>query len=217
MSDRSRRSILFKDQSKKRMKLGKLTGFIRILVTDWLDKNQLEKRLIGRMTLHRRTEDEGAYWVIDIASVPNKKRKGVEKTTDMSKVTNKEDEKGNPMTLRRRDKVDYKIPEVDEQRSSSSEEQWSSSREDECSKIRPMENTNENPKRKIKSFPDQVRRLRCGECAACRRKNCTDCIYCRDMTKYGGPGILRQSCVERMCEHPGDVEERAVYKEVYFR
>ena len=64
---------------------------------------------------------------------------------------------------------------------------------------RKQSTEDEAPNRRRRRRP--VRRGRCRNCAACLRVNCRECIFCRDMKKYGGPGILRQQCVERMCEH----------------
>ena len=38
------------------------------------------------------------------------------------------------------------------------------------------------------------RRVRCKMCAACLGEDCQTCVYCRDMTKYGGPGRMKQTC-----------------------
>ena len=65
---------------------------------------------------------------------------------------------------------------------------------------RKQSTEDEAPNRRRRRRP--VRRGRCRNCAACLRVNCRECIFCRDMKKYGGPGILRQTCVERRCEHP---------------
>lgn len=41
---------------------------------------------------------------------------------------------------------------------------------------------------------------RCGECVACvTETDCRKCRFCRDMTKYGGRGSLRQKCIKRQC------------------
>ena len=44
---------------------------------------------------------------------------------------------------------------------------------------------------------------RCGSCAGCIFKkyfgDCQECNYCKDMTKFGGNGKLRQSCVCCRC------------------
>ncbi|XP_031413961.1 lysine-specific demethylase 2A-like isoform X2 [Clupea harengus] len=47
------------------------------------------------------------------------------------------------------------------------------------------------------------RRVRCKRCEACLRSECGDCIFCRDMKKFGGPGRLKQSCLLRHCHTPG--------------
>lgn len=45
----------------------------------------------------------------------------------------------------------------------------------------------------------QKRRMACGSCVACLRKNCGTCMFCRDMRKFGGPCRLKQKCVMRRC------------------
>ncbi|KAG5263503.1 hypothetical protein AALO_G00265540 [Alosa alosa] len=47
------------------------------------------------------------------------------------------------------------------------------------------------------------RRVRCKRCEACLRRECGDCIFCRDMKKFGGPGRLKQTCLRRQCLAPG--------------
>ena len=38
------------------------------------------------------------------------------------------------------------------------------------------------------------RRVRCKTCEACLGGDCKQCVYCKDMTKYGGPGRMKQTC-----------------------
>ncbi len=38
------------------------------------------------------------------------------------------------------------------------------------------------------------RRVRCKVCQACQGGDCQHCVYCKDMTKYGGPGRMKQTC-----------------------
>ena len=41
---------------------------------------------------------------------------------------------------------------------------------------------------------------RCGECDAClNNTDCRNCRFCKDMSKYGGPGRIRQKCIKRQC------------------
>ena len=47
--------------------------------------------------------------------------------------------------------------------------------------------------------PELTKLYRCGECTACCRKECRRCRFCRDLKKFGGPGILKQVCIERRC------------------
>lgn len=39
--------------------------------------------------------------------------------------------------------------------------------------------------------------VRCGVCEQCLRPNCEKCLYCADMLKHGGPGLLKQACMLR--------------------
>lgn len=43
---------------------------------------------------------------------------------------------------------------------------------------------------------------RCGECAGCLSDDCMACGHCKDMKKYGGPGLRKQSCKNRKCINP---------------
>ena len=43
------------------------------------------------------------------------------------------------------------------------------------------------------------RRQRCNCCSGCIAKECGRCSACRDKVKFGGPGRLRQCCVNRKC------------------
>lgn len=42
----------------------------------------------------------------------------------------------------------------------------------------------------------------CKKCSGCIRGNCKDCLYCQDMVKYGGRGIMKQKCEQRVCVNP---------------
>ena len=46
------------------------------------------------------------------------------------------------------------------------------------------------------------RRVRCKTCEACTVGDCKECVYCKDMKKYGGPGRLKQTCEKRRCLNP---------------
>ena len=42
----------------------------------------------------------------------------------------------------------------------------------------------------------------CGSCKGCRvLTDCAKCTMCRDKTKFGGPGVKKQKCELRWCEH----------------
>ncbi|CAH0549530.1 unnamed protein product [Brassicogethes aeneus] len=46
------------------------------------------------------------------------------------------------------------------------------------------------------------RRTRCKKCEACVRNDCSECSFCLDMVKFGGPGRAKQTCVMRQCLQP---------------
>nr|XP_006819064.1 PREDICTED: LOW QUALITY PROTEIN: lysine-specific demethylase 2A-like [Saccoglossus kowalevskii] len=46
------------------------------------------------------------------------------------------------------------------------------------------------------------RRTRCRKCENCLRGDCSKCSFCKDMKKYGGPGRMKQSCLQRQCLSP---------------
>ena len=39
----------------------------------------------------------------------------------------------------------------------------------------------------------------CGGCVGCMREDCGKCNYCKDKTKFGGPGRKKQRCLLRAC------------------
>ena len=42
----------------------------------------------------------------------------------------------------------------------------------------------------------------CGSCKGCRiLRDCAKCTMCRDKPKFGGPGVEKQRCEQRRCEH----------------
>jgi len=42
----------------------------------------------------------------------------------------------------------------------------------------------------------------CSKCSGCRRANCGECMYCMDMPKFGGMGVIKQKCETRVCVNP---------------
>ncbi|KAL3885750.1 hypothetical protein ACJMK2_025792 [Sinanodonta woodiana] len=46
------------------------------------------------------------------------------------------------------------------------------------------------------------RKVRCKVCKGCIALDCGTCRHCQDKPKFGGPGLLKQACVERRCENP---------------
>ena len=41
----------------------------------------------------------------------------------------------------------------------------------------------------------------CGGCMGCMRDDCGKCNYCKDKTKFGGPGKKKQRCLLRVCSN----------------
>ena len=48
----------------------------------------------------------------------------------------------------------------------------------------------------------RIRRIRCKVCEACTSDDCRECVFCKDMRKYGGPGTMKQTCIKRRCLNP---------------
>lgn len=77
----------------------------------------------------------------------------------------------------------------------------------ESKKPRKQRNSHPYLSKPAKSASNKVggprhRRTRCKKCEACRRTDCGDCTFCKDMRKYGGPGRMKQSCISRQCMAP---------------
>ena len=51
-------------------------------------------------------------------------------------------------------------------------------------------------------FVSKIKVKRCNLCKNCRKRNCKECVACKDMPKYGGEGKLKQSCIYRRCTNP---------------
>lgn len=42
----------------------------------------------------------------------------------------------------------------------------------------------------------------CTKCTGCRKGNCGECEYCLDMPRFGGAGVIKQKCKDRVCVNP---------------
>ena len=49
------------------------------------------------------------------------------------------------------------------------------------------------PKKEVKKL------ARCKQCEFCLRDDCGECVPCKDKKKFGGTGMLKQSCIHRNC------------------
>jgi len=52
---------------------------------------------------------------------------------------------------------------------------------------------------KMKGKPILKKKAACGQCDACSREDCGECIYCLDKPKFGGASRIRQRCIKRQC------------------
>lgn len=52
------------------------------------------------------------------------------------------------------------------------------------------------------SKSSRTREMRCGKCVGCTAPDCMKCRHCLDKKKYGGPGLRKQSCMDRKCIVP---------------
>lgn len=75
-------------------------------------------------------------------------------------------------------------------------------------KSTPRKKSERVPKPPVIFSPDTARGVRpgvkrrgrgCGGCPGCRREDCGKCNYCKDKTKFGGPGKKKQRCSMRTC------------------
>ena len=60
-------------------------------------------------------------------------------------------------------------------------------------------------------------RSRCGYCENCQRSDCGECRTCRDKKKFGGPGRLKQACLDRVCFNSAKLLPYRNFKEVQVR
>uniref|UniRef100_A0A914QWI3 CXXC-type domain-containing protein n=1 Tax=Panagrolaimus davidi TaxID=227884 RepID=A0A914QWI3_9BILA len=44
-----------------------------------------------------------------------------------------------------------------------------------------------------------TRTVRCRNCLGCQSPPCGKCGYCKDSLQFGGPGVKKQTCIERKC------------------
>ena len=44
--------------------------------------------------------------------------------------------------------------------------------------------------------------IRCKQCEPCCRDDCSECVHCKDMPKFGGVGKMKQCCLTKQCIAP---------------
>lgn len=44
--------------------------------------------------------------------------------------------------------------------------------------------------------------FRCKQCEPCCRDDCSECVHCKDMPKFGGVGKMKQCCLTKQCIAP---------------
>ena len=49
-------------------------------------------------------------------------------------------------------------------------------------------------------LPPATKNTRCKKCPGCIKQNCGLCSHCQDMRQFGGPGKIKQACVQRTCQ-----------------
>lgn len=64
---------------------------------------------------------------------------------------------------------------------------------------KPLNSHNTSVSSLASSGPTPNRSQRCGACEGCASKQCGLCTYCKDSPQFGGPGVKKQSCIERRC------------------
>lgn len=42
----------------------------------------------------------------------------------------------------------------------------------------------------------------CKQCEPCCRDDCSECVHCKDMPKFGGVGKMKQCCLTKQCIAP---------------
>ncbi|XP_055925172.1 DNA (cytosine-5)-methyltransferase PliMCI-like isoform X3 [Argiope bruennichi] len=61
------------------------------------------------------------------------------------------------------------------------------------------------------------RRKRCGVCETCQLPDCGQCVFCKDMIKFGGTGRSKQACAKRKCPNMAvqEAEDDDIMNDVY--
>ncbi len=67
----------------------------------------------------------------------------------------------------------------------------------------------------IYTVPVGTKRKRCGSCESCQSKDCGLCVYCLDKPKFGGPNLLKQSCLKRKCTCTAESVRLEFYASVF--
>ncbi|DBA02960.1 TPA: hypothetical protein N0F65_005987 [Lagenidium giganteum] len=69
--------------------------------------------------------------------------------------------------------------------------------------VEPLKIPGSQRRHESESTPRSKKRItRCGQCVGCLSDDCMMCGHCKDMKKYGGPGLRKQSCKNRKCVSP---------------
>ncbi|CAF0829144.1 unnamed protein product [Rotaria sordida] len=55
---------------------------------------------------------------------------------------------------------------------------------------------------KTTTAKDRHKRVRCKQCEPCCRDDCSECVHCKDMPKFGGVGKMKQCCLTKQCIAP---------------
>ena len=60
-------------------------------------------------------------------------------------------------------------------------------------------------------LPSDARSRKC-DCSGCTLPECGLCKFCKDMVKFGGPGIKKQRCCKRKCVKQKTIQRTQIYK-----
>ena len=47
----------------------------------------------------------------------------------------------------------------------------------------------------------KVRKVSCRQCENCLKPDCSQCTFCLDKPKFGGPNKMKQKCTDRICQN----------------
>ena len=52
----------------------------------------------------------------------------------------------------------------------------------------------------VETEAQKMKKRRCRKCAGCLMPDCGQCVFCRDMKKFGGPVKRKKACEKKRCD-----------------